>query len=94
MFFKIIIPNGEILREGSGHFFTPAKSLDAAIFSDNLFDYKVSGWLQRERKKISLSFQQKELLKVDEANPFQGERKKSRLANGEISAVPGRFLLP
>lgn len=45
------------------------------FFSDNLFDYKVFAWLQRERKKITQSFQQKELLKVDEANAFQGGKK-------------------
>lgn len=45
------------------------------FFSDNLFDYKVFAWLQRERKKITQSFQQKELLKVDEANAFQGVKK-------------------
>ena len=35
---------------------------------------KEGGWLQRE-KKIIQSFQQKELLKVDEANAFQGKKK-------------------
>lgn len=69
-----IIPNGEQLRESTGHVFATVKSLDEALFF--LTIYLTTKYLSGFRgEKIIQSFQEKELLKVDEANSFQWGKK-------------------